>query len=66
MGALEGAAITVLSKGVIFPPNSDAFGVGAATPGAFPTGTTLLQNVTGVSTDHCNINPNPYPSNFML
>ena len=65
MGALEGAAITVLSKGVIFPPNSDPFGVGAATPGAFPTGTTLLQNVTGVSTDHCNITPNPYPSNFM-
>src|SRR6266404_252940 len=65
MGALEGAAITVLSKGVIFPAGSDAFGVGAATPGAFPTGTTLLQNVTGVSTDHCNITPNPYPSNFM-
>jgi len=57
MGALEGAAITVLSKRSDFPANSDAFGVGAATPGAFPTGTTLLQNVTGVSTDHCNITP---------
>src|SRR5437879_9674278 len=65
MGALEGAAITVLSKGLQFPAGSDPFGVNPTAPGLFPTGTTLLQNVTGVSTDHCNITPNPYPSNFM-
>jgi Abnormal spindle-like microcephaly-assoc'd, ASPM-SPD-2-Hydin/Bacterial Ig domain len=64
MGALEGAAITVLSKGANFPPGSDPFQTNATIPGTFPTGTTLLQNVAGVSTDHCQDNPNPFPSNF--
>src|SRR4029077_11799087 len=40
MGALEGAGITVLSKGVNFP--SDPY-AGTLLAG-FPTGTTLLQN----------------------
>jgi hypothetical protein len=59
MGALEGAAITVLSKGVVFPAGSAPFGADT-----FPVGTVLLQNVLGVSSDHCTDNPNPYPSNF--
>ncbi len=59
MGALEGAAITVLSKGVVFPVGSNPFAADT-----FPTGTLLLQNVPGVSKDHCTDNPNPFPSNF--
>ena len=63
MGAYEGAGITVLSKGVNIPAGSaDIFGSGAES--AFPTGTTLLQNVPGVSTNHCTDAVNPYPSNF--
>jgi hypothetical protein len=63
MGAYEGAGITVLSKGVNIPAGAvDIFGSGAES--AFPAGTTLLQNVPGISTDHCNDAVNPYPSNF--
>jgi hypothetical protein len=58
MGALEGAAITVLSKGVNFPSNpfvSDTF----------PTGTQLLTD----SRSQCGANTanahNPFPSNFL-
>jgi hypothetical protein len=70
MGALEGAGITVLSKGVNFPANS-----GATTEGAFPTGTTLLTGPvtvagtykTGDANSLC-INgtggANPFPSNY--
>jgi hypothetical protein len=58
MGALEGAAITVLSKGLNFPAGSDPFGLGTAGAGAFPVGTALL------SAADCTANPNPYPSNF--
>ncbi|MGB7844899.1 MAG: hypothetical protein WBL63_04735, partial [Candidatus Acidiferrum sp.] len=77
MGALEGAGITVLSKGVVFP--SDPYD--STLLAGFPTGTTLLQNVPGVSSDYCyvttvsstgvvtenttELSPNPYPSNFM-
>ena len=70
MGALEGAAITVLAKGVNFP--STPYTAGAA--GAFPTGTTLLTgpvNVTNGSYSTGDANPNckargtnPFPSNF--
>ncbi len=65
MGALEGAGITVLSKGLDFHganPWSDG-----SEPGGFPAGTTLLQNVPGFppSSDHCRDARNPFPSNFM-
>src|SRR5258705_5478935 len=38
MGALEGAAVTVLSKGMLFPAGTDPFGTGpsAAENGVFP------------------------------
>ncbi len=59
MGALEGAAITVLSKGVNFPVGS------VRAPTRFPTGTLLLQNVPGSrAVDHCTDRTNPFPSNF--
>jgi len=60
MGALEGAAITVLSKGVQFPAGADPFGVDPATAGAFPVGTTLL------TAGNCGTTagPNPFPGNF--
>ncbi|MGB7846869.1 MAG: choice-of-anchor D domain-containing protein, partial [Candidatus Acidiferrum sp.] len=77
MGALEGAGVTVLSKGVVLP--SDPFD--ATLLAGFPAGTTLLQNLPGVSSDYCyvttvsstgvvtenttELSPNPYPSNFM-
>src|SRR3989440_358273 len=53
MGALEGAAITVLAKGVNFP-SSPWVTIG----GTFPTGTTLLTSA------NCTASPNPFPSNF--
>jgi hypothetical protein len=61
MGALEGAAITVLSKGVFIPNGStDIFGANAATAGAFPAGTRLLTAADCTSTGGAN----PFPSNF--
>ena len=64
MGALEGAGITVLSKGLDFHGQSPW--TDATETGGFPAGTQLLQNVVGFppSTDHCRDNPNPFPSNF--
>jgi hypothetical protein len=63
MGAYEGAGITVLSKGVNIPAGAtDVFGSGAEAE--FPAGSTLLVTIPGVSSDHCEDNPNPYPSNF--
>ena len=66
MGAYEGAAITVLSKGVKFPNGSDPFG-----SDVFPVGTALLtnaQNNGGCGTG-CGANGvgshNPFPSNFL-
>jgi len=61
MGALEGAAITVLAKGVDFPSSPWLSSLAAG----FPTGTTLLKN----SPQNCGsgdgtTNPNPFPSNF--
>jgi hypothetical protein len=76
MGALEGAGITVLGKGVNFPtpPNLAAAG---GELGAFPTGTTLLTGpvtVAGVATtgdanSRCHtstsVTTNPFPSNYI-
>ena len=71
MGALEGAGITVLSKGVNFPAGSQPFGADT-----FPTGTTLLLGrpnesgtfATGDDNSMCHTSrrnaTNPYPSNF--
>ena len=45
LGAYEGAAITVLGKGVKFPAGTsiqDAFGANSTAPASFPNGTTLL------------------------
>jgi hypothetical protein len=59
MGALEGAAITVLSKGVLIPTNAtDIFGANSATAGSYPAGTTLLSSTS------CGTGTNPFPSNF--
>ncbi len=61
MGAYEGAAITVLSKGVRFPAGSDPFAADT-----FPDGTTLLTT----SNQDCGTgsgsggNANPFPSSF--
>jgi hypothetical protein len=61
MGALEGAGITVLSKGVDFPSNP----YDATLLAGFPTGTALLQNtLTNPNGAMCNVNPNPFPSNY--
>lgn len=62
MGALEGAGITVLGKGVSFPAGSNPFSDGTEA-GGFPTGTTLLLNVPGECTSGTN-GANPYPSDF--
>jgi hypothetical protein len=60
MGALEGATITVLSKGVHFPNGSNPFGADT-----FPTGTVLLNGTTN-STTGCAASTarNPFPSSF--
>ena len=55
MGALEGAGITVLSKGVNFPSNP-----WVTVGGTFPAGTTLL---TAGSCGTATV-ANPFPSNF--
>ncbi len=75
MGALEGAGITVLSKGVNFASP----GIIGSTEGAFPTGTTLLTGPvtaagtyaygTGDTNPLCHtsraVATNPFPSNYM-
>jgi hypothetical protein len=63
LGAYEGAAITVLGKGVKFPTGTaltDAFG--ATTGAAFPTDTVLLtaSDCGGTSSTTAN----PYPTNY--
>jgi Bacterial Ig domain len=57
MGAFEGAAITVLAKGVRFPNPATAFAADT-----FPAGTTLL-TPNNCSTSSRN-STNPFPSNF--
>jgi len=64
LGAYEGAAITVVGKGVKFPTGTDilaAFGATTATPAAFPNGTALLTSAdcTAVGTTGT-----AYPTNF--
>ena len=63
MGALEGAAITVLAKGVQFPNGSNPFAADT-----FPVGTLLLNGTTS-TTRGCGANTatahNPFPSNFL-
>jgi len=63
MGAYEGAAITVLGKGVVFPSGTDPYGADT-----FPVGTLLL-NGTNNNTRGCGANStnarNPFPSNFL-
>ncbi|HEX8783439.1 MAG TPA: hypothetical protein VF764_08715, partial [Steroidobacteraceae bacterium] len=62
---LEGAGITVLSKGVLFPAGTtDPFGAGAAAAAAFPTGTILLTGGSGSTGCGGNLSNNPHPSNF--
>src|SRR5205814_7303209 len=63
MGALEGAGITVLAKGMLFPAGSDPFGTGpsAAETGILPTGTRLLSDADCASGTG---GANPFPSNF--
>jgi hypothetical protein len=65
MGALEGAGITVLAKGMLFSPGSDPFGTGpsAAEGGALPTDTILLDGSTDPN-HGCGTAANPYASNF--
>jgi hypothetical protein len=68
MGALEGAGITVLSKGVNFP--SDPYN--ASLLAGFPVGTTLLMDndssgnfAVGDANPNCNPGgTNPFPSNY--
>ena len=62
MGALEGAGITVLSKGVKFPAGTDPFGTTLALPASFPPGTQLLTVGDCLNSGG---NANPYPSNFL-
>ncbi len=79
MGALEGAGITVLGKGVNFPTGSGGIGAPGATEGTFAAGTTLLtgpvsvsgayQSGTGDANPLCHTSrsntTNPFPSNYM-
>ncbi|PYU83180.1 MAG: hypothetical protein DMG50_09035 [Acidobacteria bacterium] len=62
MGALEGAGITVLAKGVNFPSNP----YDPTLLAGFPAGTTLLQNIpeTAPTGAQCAAVPNPFPSNY--
>jgi hypothetical protein len=81
MGAYEGAAITVLGKGVWVSPGESVWTDGSES-GAFPEDALLLQDVPvkvddegaplGPQYDYCTrpgtkteLSPNPYPSNFM-
>jgi hypothetical protein len=76
MGALEGAGITVLGKGVNFPVSPFSLANSGGELGGFPTGTTLLTGnvavngayTTGDSNATCHTSgtntTNPFPSNF--
>jgi hypothetical protein len=70
MGAYEGAAITVLAKGVQYPAHTNIFGNGSDTAAnaniaheaQMPLGTLLL--TSGNCTTSRSNSANPYPSNF--
>jgi len=66
MGALEGAAITVLRRVVQFPSGTiDPFGTSSAAAGTFPAGTTLVNGTTS-TTGGCgtSLTRIRHPSNF--
>ena len=76
MGALEGAGITVLGKGVNFPSPLNAGGGAAGELGGFPTGTTLLSGPVTLADSYTTDDDNPlctsganganqFPSNYM-
>jgi hypothetical protein len=81
MGALEGAGITVVGKGVSFPiPLNDPSAVAGGTLGSFPAGTTQITGPVGINNGSLSLttgdgntqckpsktNPtNPFPSNYM-
>jgi hypothetical protein len=60
MGALEGAGVTVLSKGVNFPSNS----FDSTLLAGFPTGTTLLQNTLANPNGAMCTGAIQFPSNY--
>jgi hypothetical protein len=62
MGALEGAGITVLSKGVYFP--SDPFAAIAGEPGGFPDGTILFSASNTATYCPTSATTGNYTSNF--
>jgi hypothetical protein len=67
LGAYEGAAITVLGKGVKFPTGTqilDAFGATTATPAAFPDGSALLSSRDCETVTVAGVRQTAYPSNF--
>jgi hypothetical protein len=68
LGAYEGAAITVLGKGVKYPKSTPALAIadafGATTGAAFPTGTTLLGAGSDCLVTKSGVSTNPYPTNF--
>jgi len=49
MGAFEGAGITVVSKGLLFPAGAEPYGLSLAEEGSFPANTLLLNNSTGAT-----------------
>src|SRR5207244_2348529 len=49
MGAFEGAGITVLSKGLLFPAGAEPYGLSLAEEGSFPVNTLLLNNSTSAT-----------------
>jgi hypothetical protein len=77
MGAYEGAGITVLSKGIRYPPGFNTFGTGQDTTagsniaheGQMPLGSVILQNTVadcGTGTPgSAGYVANPFPSSYM-
>ena len=69
MGAYEGAGITVLGKGIWIPAGVSPW-TDRSEAGAFPISALLLQDAPAAlpavpaQRSYCNVNPNPYPSNF--
>jgi hypothetical protein len=67
LGAYEGAAITVIGKGIKFPSGTkilDAFGATTATPAAFPDNSALLSSKDCAVVTVGGKQQTAYPSNF--
>jgi hypothetical protein len=64
MGALEGAGITVLSKGLGFPAGSAPSPAPTLKGSVVPAGTVLLTGGSGTTGCGGNLSNNPHPSNF--